>query len=192
MGVVADVSEARDVAESVDVAAAVDAAAAVDVADPKDVVDVADPKDVVDVAEPVDPVDPVDPVESECNLARSIEVLGLVNGSRAGEGLRALRCDVGLARAARLHAEDMCTQNYFSHDSKDGRKFSDRIRAQGVVYRTIGENIAKGYGTPAQVHQGWMNSPGHRRNIMKSDYDRLGVGYASCTHGVYWVQTFAG
>lgn len=137
-------------------------------------------------------VGPVEPLEGECNNVYGIEILALVNAARAENGKRGLQCDPLLTRSARLHAEDMCAQNYFSHTSKDGRSMGDRIRAEGVQYRAIGENIAKGQSSSLAAHTSWMNSPGHRANILSDKYDRLGVGHAQCASGRYWVQNFAG
>lgn len=146
-----------------------------------------------DVAEEVDVrEEPVDPLAAECENVYVMEILALVNASRAENGRGALACDPRLVRAARFHAEDMCAQNYFSHTSADGRTFSQRFREQGVSYRAGGENIAKGQRSSEEVHRAWMNSPGHRANILNERYDRLGVGHAQCASGRYWVQTFAG
>jgi Cysteine-rich secretory protein family len=117
--------------------------------------------------------------------------LALTNQARREMGLGELRCDEGLARAARLHSQDMCDQDYFDHDSQDGRTFVDRINAQGVTWRTVGENIAWGYETPEAVHQGWMDSPGHRRNILNGSYGRIGIGHVECDGRHYWTQDFA-
>ncbi len=135
---------------------------------------------------------PGGPVDEECTNPFGIEILALVNAARADNGKGALRCDPLLTRSARLHAEDMCAQNYFSHTSLDGRTMGDRIRAEGTVFRAAGENIAKGQQSSQAAHTSWMNSPGHRANILSSKYDRLGVGHAQCANGRYWVQNFAG
>jgi uncharacterized protein YkwD len=123
------------------------------------------------------------------------EQLRLTNVERAREGLDALECDPGLTIAARLHSQDMCDNDYFSHTSLDGRTFGMRITAQGVRWRTAGENIAWGQGSAEEVTQAWMESPGHRANIMNGDFGRLGVGYVECVDGSgrarpYWTQDF--
>jgi uncharacterized protein YkwD len=93
----------------------------------------------------------------------------------------ALRC------AARLHSKDMQDRNYFSHTTPDGVTFDQRITQAGYRWRTIGENIAAGYRTPAAVVQGWMQSPGHCQNIMNGTFTQLGVGF----YGEYrWTQDF--
>jgi Uncharacterized protein with SCP/PR1 domains len=77
--------------------------------------------------------------------------------------------------------------HYFTHDSRDGRRFSDRIRAQGDP-EPGGENIAYGQHSAAEVVQDWMNSPSHRRNILDCSFTRIGVGFDR--RGEYWVQDF--
>ena len=120
------------------------------------------------------------------------EVVRLVNVARAGAGCRALRVDVHLTAAARLHSEDMARRNYFSHTSLDGRSPWDRIRAQGYAYGSA-ENIAAGQRTPAAVMTAWMNSPGHRANILNCSSAAIGVGIgrsSDSTYGIYWTQDF--
>lgn len=117
--------------------------------------------------------------------------LELTNEARRAAGAPALVCDERLTLAARLHSQDMCDQGYFSHTSLDGRSFADRIREQGATYRTAGENIARGQRTPADVHDAWMNSDGHRRNILNASFGRIGIGYVACPgSGPYWTQDF--
>lgn len=87
-----------------------------------------------------------------------------------------------LQRAARQHARDMLQRDYFSHTTKgSGDTLADRIREQNYRYRTIGENIAWGSGTkgmPANIHQNWMQSPGHRKNILNGSFRQVGIGMA--------------
>ncbi|BBN93877.1 allergen V5/Tpx-1 related [Deinococcus grandis] len=131
------------------------------------------------------------------------QVLDLTNAARAvprscGATSHAaaapLTWNAALGQAAQGHAADMAAQNYFSHTSKDGRTFSQRITNAGYTpYRTIGENIAAGQGTPQQVVDGWLKSEGHCRNIMNPNFKELGVGYAyttTSTYRHYWVQDF--
>ncbi len=128
------------------------------------------------------------------------QVLQLVNAARAQArncgatsfaAAPALTLNAQLAQAAQGHASDMATQNYFSHTSKDGRTFVQRIAATGYAFRTIGENIAAGQSTPQQVVAGWLQSEGHCRNIMNPSFRELGVGYATGgSYGYYWVQDF--
>jgi uncharacterized protein YkwD len=119
------------------------------------------------------------------------EELALTNAARRSAGLGDLVCDERLTLAARLHSQDMCDQGYFSHTSLDGRTFADRIRAQGATYRTAGENIARGQRTPDDVHEAWMNSEGHRANILNGSFGRIGIGWVACPgSGPYWTQDF--
>ena len=112
------------------------------------------------------------------------------NVARADAGCRALRVDARLATAARLHSEDMARQSYFSHTSLDGRTPWDRMRTQGYTNGS-GENIAAGYGTPAAVMAGWMNSSGHRANILNCSSAAIGVGIGKGgSYGTYWTQDF--
>lgn len=127
---------------------------------------------------------------SGCASEVEAEELELTNQARRESGLSPLECDEGLARAARLHSQDMCDRGYFSHTSRDGRSFSDRIDEQGVSYRTAGENIAWGQRTPAEVHQAWMGSSGHRANILGSQFGRIGIGHVDCGGSPYWTQAF--
>lgn len=118
------------------------------------------------------------------------EVVRLVNEIRAGQGLRALNYDWELSRVARYKSQDMCDKSYFSHTSPTyGSPFA-MMKSFGISYRTAGENIAKGYKTPAAVVDGWMNSSGHRANILNSSFTHIGVGYVA--DGSYWTQMFVG
>ncbi len=118
------------------------------------------------------------------------EVIRLVNVERAKYGLAALREDAALTRTARMKSQDMRDNRYFSHNSPTYGTPFQLMKAQGVTYRTAGENIAMGYATPAAVVNAWMNSSGHRANILNAAYTRIGVGYVS--GGNYWTQHFAG
>jgi uncharacterized protein YkwD len=116
------------------------------------------------------------------------EVVSLTNARRAAAGCGPLASQAQLTRAAQLHANDMAANNYFAHNSQDGRAPWDRARQQGFTGRGIGENIAKGYPTASAVMDGWMNSPGHRANIENCAYRHIGVGYHAATKT--WVQLF--
>ena len=119
-----------------------------------------------------------------------VEVVRLVNVERARAGCAAVHVDARLATAARLHSEDMARLDYFSHTSLDGRSPWDRIGAQGYAYGSA-ENIAAGYSTPAAVMTGWMDSAGHRANILNCATKALGVGIGHGGHyGIYWTQDF--
>ncbi|MEV5569391.1 CAP domain-containing protein [Spirillospora sp. NPDC052269] len=121
--------------------------------------------------------------------ASEAAVFQLTNKQRAKAGCSPLRLDARLTRAARLHSQDMAAHNYFSHDSQNGDSPWDRIARQG--YSQPGaENIAKGYSDAASVMKGWMNSPGHRANILNCGLKALGVGRADGSGGTLWTQDF--
>ncbi|MFJ9245567.1 CAP domain-containing protein [Streptomyces sp. NPDC101776] len=126
------------------------------------------------------------------NLARTAEeVVESTNAERARAGLRALAVDPLLAAAAQAHSTDMVARAFYSHTSPDGSQPWDRAAAAGSRRRTIGENIACGQRSPAQVVEGWMNSPGHRANILKPDFTHIGIGFAGGGQmGTYWTQLF--
>ena len=113
--------------------------------------------------------------------ANEQEMFKLHNQARSQNGVQELCVDSRLVKAARLHAQDMIENDYFSHTSQDGRGPGDRISAQGYKWRTYGENVAYGsgsYGTPQNVFDGWMNSEGHRANILSSNFKDVGIGEA--------------
>ncbi|HEY8482177.1 MAG TPA: CAP domain-containing protein [Spirillospora sp.] len=116
-------------------------------------------------------------------------VVSLTNAERAKAGCGPLRVDQRLVTAARRHSADMAAHNYFSHTSRNGDSPWDRMAAAG--YHDAGaENIAKGYATAAAVVRGWMNSPGHRANILNCSLRAIGVGRADGPGGPYWTQNF--
>ena len=118
------------------------------------------------------------------------EVIRLVNIERAKYGLPALTEDWELSRVARYKSQDMKDKMYFSHTSPTYGSPFDMMRSFGLSYRTAGENIAMGQRTPQQVVNAWMNSSGHRANILNSSYKKIGVGYVAS--GNYWTQMFIG
>lgn len=120
------------------------------------------------------------------------EILSLVNRERAANGLSALTLDAKLSAAAQAKAEDMYNKGYFSHTSPTYGSPFDMMKSFGISYRTAGENIAKGQKTPSAVMSAWMNSEGHRKNILGSAYTKLGVGYVNAGGTTYWVQLFVG
>ena len=121
------------------------------------------------------------------------QVASLTNSERKAKGLSALTLDSQLSKLARLKAEDMAKKGYFSHTSPTYGSAFDMMNKYGVSYRTAGENIAKGQKTAESVMNGWMNSSGHRANILSSAYTNIGVGYAKDSRGnTYWVQIFKG
>lgn len=116
----------------------------------------------------------------------------LVNAERAKAGCPAVTAEDRLRAAARGHSADMAARNYFSHTTPEGVTFAQRITAAGYAWRTAGENIAKGYRTPQAVMTGWMNSSGHKANILNCAFRDLGVGVAADAGGtLLWTQDFA-
>lgn len=130
------------------------------------------------------------PQISDAVLRYEAEVVRLVNEVRAENGLKALSANWELSRVARYKSEDMSTNRYFSHTSPTYGTPFQMMRAFGLSYRSAGENIAYGQRTPAAVVDAWMNSSGHRANILSASYTQIGVGY--CASGNYWTQMFIG
>lgn len=127
-------------------------------------------------------------------LARTVdEVIALTNTERASSGLPPLAPDPLLTAAAQAHSSDMVTRAFYAHTSPDGREPWDRAADAGSRHRTVGENIACGQRSPAEVVRGWMDSPGHRANILKPSFTHMGVGFAGGGRsGTYWTQLFGG
>lgn len=117
------------------------------------------------------------------------EVVELTNVERVRHGCPELHVDDRLTAAAQGHSEDMAERNYFSHDSPEGEGPGARARAAEYPWWS-GENIARGYRTAAEVVDGWMNSDGHRANILNCDSVAIGVGVADSSRGLYWTQMF--
>lgn len=118
------------------------------------------------------------------------EVVRLVNEIRVKNGLNKLTQDWELSRVARYKSQDMKDNKYFSHTSPVYGSPFQMMKNFGISYRTAAENIAKGYSTPEAVVNGWMNSSGHRANILNGSFTKIGVGYVSGGH--YWTQMFTG
>jgi uncharacterized protein YkwD len=118
------------------------------------------------------------------------EILALVNTERSAAGCGPLAIHSALNTAAQGHADDMAANGYFSHTSQDGRSLADRISQAGYSYQTAGENIARGQPSATEVMDAWMNSSGHRANILNCSFEDLGVGYTEASGGPWWVQNF--
>lgn len=116
------------------------------------------------------------------------EVIRLVNEERAKVGLKALTEDWELSRVARYKSQDMRDNNYFSHTSPVYGSPFDMMKNFGITYKSAGENIARGQINPQAVVKAWMNSSGHRKNILNASYTKIGVGYVA--EGKYWTQMF--
>ena len=118
------------------------------------------------------------------------EVIRLVNEIRVKNGLNPLISDWELSRVARYKSQDMKDNNYFSHTSPVYGTPFNMMKKFGISYKTAAENIAKGQKTPQAVVNSWMNSSGHRANILNPSYKKIGVGYVA--GGNYWTQMFVG
>ncbi|MEK4147740.1 CAP domain-containing protein [Robertmurraya sp. FSL W8-0741] len=116
------------------------------------------------------------------------KVVDLTNEERSKNGLPALKIDENLSKVARAKSEDMKTMGYFSHTSPNYGSPFDMMKRFGITYRSAGENIAMGQRSPEEVVQAWMNSEGHRANILNSSFTHIGVGYVA--NGNYWTQMF--
>jgi stress response protein SCP2 len=137
----------------------------------------------VDVAE-----DPVPDVDAGGPLS---EVVAATNAERARYGLPALTVDARLGAAAQAHSDDMVRRDFFSHADPDGQQVWDRALARGYAYRKVAENIAAGQRSAAEVVRGWMDSPGHRANILDGELTQIGVGHAlGGGYGTTWTQVF--
>ncbi|MEH7384898.1 CAP domain-containing protein [Bacillus sp. JJ1521] len=118
------------------------------------------------------------------------QVIDLTNAQRKKNGLPALQSDAALGKVAKTKANDMQQKNYFSHTSPTYGSPFDMMRDMGVSYKTAGENIAKGQASPEAVVNAWMNSEGHRKNILNPNFTHIGVGHQAS--GNYWSQMFIG
>ena len=116
------------------------------------------------------------------------EVLRLVNQERAKAGLSSLTTNPTLIAAANKRAQE--SRQSFSHTRPNGTSFSTALDEYGVAYRTSGENIAYGQRTPQEVVSGWMNSPGHRANILNPNFNKIGIGVYQHGGTIYWAQLF--
>ena len=148
----------------------------------------------VDNKEDNKPVDNKEDVKSDTNAGTAtsieMEVARLVNIERQKEGLAPLTFSEELSKVARVKSQDMANKNYFSHNSPTyGDPFA-MMRSFGIQYKTAGENIAKGYSGAESVVRGWMNSSGHRANILNSSFGKIGVGYVNVNGTTYWTQMF--
>lgn len=130
------------------------------------------------------------PLTNQTSTSYEQQVINLVNNHRKQHGLKPLTANWQLSRVARYKSQDMHDRKYFSHTSPTYGSPFQMIKAFGISYRTAGENIAKGQTTPNAVVNAWMNSSGHRANILNGSFTQIGVGYVSSGH--YWTQMFIG
>lgn len=121
------------------------------------------------------------------------QVVTMVNQERAKLGLAPLKENWQLSRVARYKSEDMRDKNYFSHTSPTYGSPFDMMKNFGIKYMAAGENIAMGQQTPTAVMTAWMNSAGHKANILNANFTEIGVGVAKDKNGtIYWTQQFIG
>lgn len=130
-------------------------------------------------------------VEHAADAPARQEVVAATNAERARHRLAPLTVDARLTAAAQAHTADMLRRGFFAHQNPDGAQVWDRALAAGYAYRKVAENIAAGQRTAAEVVDGWMHSPGHRRNILDPELTQIGVGHVlGGSYGVLWTQVF--
>ena len=132
------------------------------------------------------------PAEQQTTTLSAFEqkVVDLTNQERAKSGLAPLTIDTELSKVAREKSLDMSSKGYFSHTSPTYGSPFDMMKTFGITYKSAGENIAMGQRTPEEVVTAWMNSEGHRKNILSANFTHIGVGYSE--QGNYWTQMFIG
>ncbi|WP_229074441.1 CAP domain-containing protein [Actinoplanes sp. DH11] len=130
--------------------------------------------------------------DSGASNSVTAEVVRLVNAERQKAGCSGLESESRLDAAAQKHSELQAEQNSMSHQLPGEASMGDRVTAEGYRWRSVGENVAAGYPSAASVMDGWMNSPGHKANILNCGYEEIGVGLAKSSSGTqYWTQNFA-
>jgi len=142
------------------------------------------PSDEKEVETPPAPIIVSDPSTEE--LTEAQKILALVNKERTQRGLNTIVLNKDLNSAAFNHSKDMNDNNFFDHKGSDNSDFSTRVRRTGYKGFARAENIASGYRTAQSVHNGWMNSDGHRGNILLPDVTEMGIGKS----GTLWTQVF--
>ncbi len=138
--------------------------------------------------QPEIPEQPEVPEQPEENDSVEMQVVELVNEYRTSYGLQPLTYSAELSDGARLKSQDMSDNGYFDHNSPTYGTPYQMMKSLGISYQSAGENIAKGYRTAEAVVTAWMNSEGHRANILNANYTEIGVGYEA--DGNYWTQWF--
>lgn len=125
------------------------------------------------------------------NTSYEQRVAQLVNAERQKNGLQPLTFDRSISNVARLKSKDMADNNYFAHQSSRYGSAGDMMKNQGINWSAWGENIASGQRSPEAVVTAWMNSEGHKANILSPDFGKIGVGYVTSSNGTpYWTQMF--
>lgn len=128
--------------------------------------------------------------QSSTSQSMANQVLSLVNAERSKENLPALSLDLNLSNVAQLKSEDMKNNNYFDHTSPTYGSPFDMMKQFGISYKYAGENIAKGQKTAEAVVNAWINSEGHRKNILNEKFTHMGLGYVKSGTTTYWTQMF--
>lgn len=135
--------------------------------------------------------------QSTSKTSFTYEVIKQTNAIREARGLPRLALNTQLSQAAQTYAENMATQDFFSHTGADGSTWQQRIRAQGYSFSDAAENLAIGHSSPTRVVDGWMGSPGHRRNMLAYQVQEIGVGYfylsrdsGKIRSNHYWAESF--
>jgi uncharacterized protein YkwD len=138
-----------------------------------------------------------EPISTTSGNSLADQVVALVNAQRSQAGLKPVRLNPLLSAAAQTHSQDMALNDFFSHTGSDGSTADRRILTAGYNYSVIGENIAVGYATPADVVQAWMDSPEHRDNILHPMLEDIGIGFyfldndtGQTNYHYYWTQDF--
>ncbi len=140
---------------------------------------------------PSAPSSPTTPVVPSDIKNIETELVKLVNIERTKAGRPALTENSNLNNAAKLKSEDFITKNYFSHESPTYGSPFNMLSSLGITYTAAAENIASGQRSAEEVMRYWMNSPGHRANILSATYNQIGVGIARDKNGnLYWTQLF--
>lgn len=137
---------------------------------------------------PQQPANPQQPAQPADSSRFPQQVLDIVNKERKNAGLQPLSMNDSLSKVAMIKAQDMYNNNYFDHQSPTYGSPFDMMRSNGITYNTAGENIAKGQRGPTEVMNAWMNSPGHRANILNRSFTQIGIAYYKSE----WVQEFIG
>ncbi|MED3727966.1 hypothetical protein HPB58_23125 [Priestia filamentosa] len=130
--------------------------------------------------------------ESSDSSQYAEQVVQLVNKEREKQGLKPVTLDKELSDVATKKSEDMKAKGYFDHTSPTYGSPFDMMKQFGIEYKSAGENIAKGQQTPEEVMNSWMNSDGHRKNILNPSFTHMGVGYVEDGNSTYWTQMFIG
>ena len=123
-------------------------------------------------------------------VSTTAQVVTLVNKERAAAGCGVLTEDAQLTDAAQRHSDDMAARDFFEHTNPDGADPGQRVTDAGYRWSAYGENIARGQQTPESVMDSWMNSPGHRANILNCSFKNIGIGIHKGAGGPWWTQDF--